>query len=500
MRSHDDRGFEQVAAVLREDLAGARLADLVARRGRRAAGRARPNPATRRARRDRPCPCRCRARGSTSRRSPRSRPAFSSDSTCTPLLARQRTVVRAHELFARELVEVRGEPLGHAARVAEHDRGAVRADQLEDARVHVRPDARCSARARRGRARRRRRRPARAGCAPGSFMSSTGTITSTSSALREPASTIVTGRGPSAVWPPRKRAISSSGRWVAERPMRCGGRVGDRFEPFERQHQVRAALRRRERVDLVDDHVLDQRSVSRACDVSIRYSDSGVVMRMSGGVARRAAGVPCPACRRCASRPWACANVVAEALGRERDAGERRAQVLLDVERERAQRRDVEHAAAPVLRRLGRGAEPVDRPEERGERLARAGRREHQACGRRLRSRASPGPGRRWARRTWSRTTPALPGRRARATPRSPYPEAAPSKSGRIRASGMFLRRNLRRLPQVTPPSARGGTSCPGINASPSLLSSSAPSWRPPSCARRSCTRRPSSTAGPGRR
>ncbi len=60
---------------------------------------------------------------------------------------------------------------------------------------------------------------------PRSAMSSTGTMTSTSSCLRLPASTMVTGRGrPSSPWPPRKRAISSRGRWVADRPMRCGGR------------------------------------------------------------------------------------------------------------------------------------------------------------------------------------------------------------------------------------------------------------------------------------
>ncbi len=59
---------------------------------------------------------------------------------------------------------------------------------------------------------------------PRSAMSSTGTITSTSSSLRVPASTMVTGRGrPSSPKPPRKRAISSRGRCVAERPMRWGG-------------------------------------------------------------------------------------------------------------------------------------------------------------------------------------------------------------------------------------------------------------------------------------
>ena len=89
-------------------------------------------------------------------------------------------------------------------------------------------------------------------------MSSTGMTTSTSSGLRMPASTIVTGRGVAgADQPPRKRATSSSGRCVADRPMRCGGRVGDLLEPFERQRQVGAALGGGQGVDLVDDDGLD---------------------------------------------------------------------------------------------------------------------------------------------------------------------------------------------------------------------------------------------------
>ena len=56
-------------------------------------------------------------------------------------------------------------------------------------------------------------------------MSSTGITTSTSRGLPIPASTMVTGRGSlGAEYPPRKRATSSSGRCVAESPMRCGGR------------------------------------------------------------------------------------------------------------------------------------------------------------------------------------------------------------------------------------------------------------------------------------
>ena len=59
---------------------------------------------------------------------------------------------------------------------------------------------------------------------PRSPMSSTGTTTSISNVLRMPASTMTTGRSaPSSEWPPRKCATSSSGRCVADSPMRWGG-------------------------------------------------------------------------------------------------------------------------------------------------------------------------------------------------------------------------------------------------------------------------------------
>ena len=71
--------------------------------------------------------------------------------------------------------------------------------------------------------------------------------------------------------PPRKRATSSSGRWVADSPMRCGGALGEPLEPLERQGQVGAPLggrppsgsRRRSRARPTG-------STSRALDVSIR--------------------------------------------------------------------------------------------------------------------------------------------------------------------------------------------------------------------------------------
>ena len=92
-----------------------------------------------------------------------------------------------------------------------------------------------------------------------------------SSGLRVPASTIATGR-PSPT-PPRKRAIVSSGRCVADSPMRCGIGSHPRDEPLQALHaqrEVCAALASRDRVDLVHDHVSTVVRISRAWLVSSR--------------------------------------------------------------------------------------------------------------------------------------------------------------------------------------------------------------------------------------
>ena len=72
------------------------------------------------------------------------------------------------------------------------------------------------------------------------------------------------------------------GRCVAERPIRCAG-CSSRASSRSRRAPVRAPFRPRDRVHLVDDHRLDRPQRLRACEVSIRKSDSGVVIRMSGG-------------------------------------------------------------------------------------------------------------------------------------------------------------------------------------------------------------------------
>ena len=58
------------------------------------------------------------------------------------LRPRDRSVVRADERFAGQLVQRAGEPLGQAAAVDEDQRRAVRANQLEQPRVDRRPDRR----------------------------------------------------------------------------------------------------------------------------------------------------------------------------------------------------------------------------------------------------------------------------------------------------------------------------------------------------------------------
>ena len=137
-----------------------------------------------------------------------------------PLLAGDAAVVRPDELLAGELVEPLGQPLREPPAVGEDDRAAMAPDELEDRAGGS--TARCSSACRRCVA-------GPPGCSssgrtsPIAAMSSTGTTTWSSSGLRAPASTIVTSRsGPT---PPRNRAIASSGRCVADRPIRCIGRA-----------------------------------------------------------------------------------------------------------------------------------------------------------------------------------------------------------------------------------------------------------------------------------
>ena len=115
-------------------------------------------------------------------------------------------------------------------------------------------------------------------------MSSIGMTTSTSSCLRMPASTICTGRlRPGSAQPPRNSATSSSGRCVAESPIRWGGESV--ISSSRSNESIRWAPRLVVAIAWISSMITvsTPASVSRADDVSIRYSDSGVVIRRSGG-------------------------------------------------------------------------------------------------------------------------------------------------------------------------------------------------------------------------
>ena len=142
---------------------------------------------------------------------------------------------------------------------------------------------------------------------PSSRMSSTGTTTSISSSLAEPASTTVTGRGrPSPSWPPRKRAISASGRWVADRPMRCRAPPSSATTRSSRSRlsdEVGAALGPGHGVDLVDDHRADAGQHLRPARgeqqvQALGGGDQDVRRACAASAGARAGG-----CRRCAPPP-----------------------------------------------------------------------------------------------------------------------------------------------------------------------------------------------------
>ena len=95
--------------------------------------------------------------------------------------------------------------------------------------------------------------------------------------------TTVTGRAP-----PRNVATSAAGRTVADSPTRCARPpAAPRSASSRSSDSARCAPRLVPATACTSSTmtVSTPRSVSRACEVSSRKSDSGVVIRMSGGCA-----------------------------------------------------------------------------------------------------------------------------------------------------------------------------------------------------------------------
>jgi hypothetical protein len=266
------------------------------------------------------------------------------------------------------LVDLCRQPLREPPRAGEDDRRPVREDLVHDRGRHVRPDRRPLvpddvARLRGYRARGRARvRQARGG------------------QHDRQVETTRRGRGDDADRPaavvggPCAREGGSDGLCRPD-----GGREADALdraggqgvEPLEAEEEVGAALRARDGVHLVDDHGLHAReglSGARGEHEVERLGRGDEDVRRAGEQAApfRGRGVP-------AAHAHADVRNVQAELGRGGlDAGEREAQVALDVRAERLERGDVEDARAALLRGREAGRHVVERPEEGGEGLAGA--------------------------------------------------------------------------------------------------------------------------------
>ena len=182
-------------------------------------------------------------------------------------LARDRAVVGERDLLAGELVQRGGEALGEAAAVDEDHRRAVRADELDEARVDRRPDGAAASARGRGVA----RAAISSSGSPSAAMSLDGHLDPQLPAPSSlPASTMV-DRGAAARRSPI--AAAEEARDLVERALRRReadalerrrAARAERLEALEREEEVSAALGRDERVDLVDDHRLDRGERPRA--------------------------------------------------------------------------------------------------------------------------------------------------------------------------------------------------------------------------------------------
>ena len=239
------------------------------------------------------------------------------------LLAREAAVMRTGDLALGELVEPEREPLGEPPVVDEEDRGAVRLDEREQLGIHRRPD----------------RGDRMLGAAVGdlAFVQRRVVEAGAGAELAEVfdrdhdlevellacPGVDELDRPP----PETNLPISSSGRWVAESPIRWIGVVDETLQPLDRQREVRSALRARDSVHLVEDQRLDvpQRLACRRGEHQVerlrrRDQDVGRLLHEQAAVLRRGVTRPHPDAQR------------------RLEPGERPAEVALDVVVERFQR------------------------------------------------------------------------------------------------------------------------------------------------------------------
>ena len=197
-----------------------------------------------------------------------------------------------------------------------------------------------------------------------SVMSSTGTTTLRSHCLVDVGATTSTGREP-----PRNRATSSTGRTVADSPIRCAG--CSRSSSSRSRDSARCAPRLVPATACTSSTITVSTRAQRLAGLGGEHQEQ----RLGRGDQDVRGRGPEPAAVGGAGVAGAQAD--GDVRGRHAepvrgvpDAGQRRAQVALDVDCERLQRGDVEHPAALLLVRPRAGRQPVDGPQERRQRLA----------------------------------------------------------------------------------------------------------------------------------
>ena len=249
-----------------------------------------------------------------------------------PLLARERAVVSARDLVLGQLVQAQREALGETAVVDEDDRGAVLAHELEERRVDRRPDRVALARL--------AHVLERNDDAEVELLARAGVDELDRPAAGDEAADLL------------ERALGGGEADALDRL------VHEPLEPLEAERQVRASLRAGDGMHLVDD---DDADVAEVVAGAGREQQEERLGGRDEDV-RRALEHRRPLLRRCVPG--------ADGHGEPRaDPRQRPTEVPLDVVVQRLERADVEHLGALT----GLGA--VERPEERRERLAGAGRR-----------------------------------------------------------------------------------------------------------------------------
>ncbi len=320
--------------------------------------------------------------------------------------ARRRRSLRLEVGLVVEFVESAGQTLGHAPGVDEDQRRAMLLHQLEQGRMHRGPDA-APLRPGGGRTRlgflddraERRHVLDRHPHLQVEFLGDTGVDDAHRARLGGRPAHLPTSEEPGHGFEgPLRRGQSDALRGrvvVAGHP---------RGETLQAERHVGAPLGRRQRVNLVDDHRLH---TGESLPGGRRQQQ---VERLGGGDqdVGRVAGHLAPVLLRgvAGAQPHRRGGELpAYPLRRQLDAPDRTAQVLLDVDRQRPQRRQVHHPGANSVR-PGIGTQPVDRPQECRQRLARPGRgaqqgvlagrdrrpRQRLGRGRLGKGRAKPGP------------------------------------------------------------------------------------------------------------